>query len=87
VSRILGSPSAVADIDGAPNAPSLPHEGWLTLLDSMVWLRDGQVVRFAVHGPLITDDHPLTEYYFLHQLFPGAADPTVTESLLRRLTS
>jgi predicted membrane-bound spermidine synthase len=87
VSKILGSSSAAADIDGAPNASGLPREAWLTLLDSMVWLRDGQVTRFAGDVPLITDDQPLTEYYLLHQLFPGADDPLVTESLLRRLTS
>jgi hypothetical protein len=49
----------------------------------MTWLRDGQVDRFAGAGSIITDDHPLTEYYLLHQLFDGG--PSVTEARLRTL--
>jgi predicted membrane-bound spermidine synthase len=86
VASVLGSPGAAADISSAPNAGALPHESWVTLLDSLVWLRDGQVARFTGDVPLLTDDHPLTEYYFLDRLLAGAGDPDVTSGLLRRLT-
>lgn len=34
---------------------------------------------------MITDDHPLTEYYVLHQLFSIGHAQKVNEALLRRL--
>jgi hypothetical protein len=49
----------------------------------MVWLQDAQVDHFVGAGMLITDDHPLTEYYLLHQVFHGG--PSVTEARLRGL--
>jgi hypothetical protein len=38
-----------------------------------------------VTAPLITDDHPLTEYYLLHQIFNARDDRNVTEARLREL--
>jgi hypothetical protein len=29
----------------------------------MRWMHDGDINRFAGDAPVITDDHPLTEYY------------------------
>jgi hypothetical protein len=83
VSQFLGSSQAVADIAGAPDAAYLPAGSWADRLRAMTWLRDGQVDRFAGAGSIITDDHPLTEYYLLHQLFDGG--PSVTEARLRTL--
>lgn len=86
VDRVLGTPSAATDMAQAPDAAGLPLEPWPQILDGMVWLRDGQVSGFAGRGPLISDDHPVTEYYVLHELFRGSGDPTVSASLLRRLS-
>ncbi len=84
--RILGSRSATTDLSGAPDFSRLPAEAPAELLASMVWLRDSQVTRFAGPGPLITDDHPISEYYYLHMLFRGGNDPQVGARMLRRLT-
>ncbi|MBV8195228.1 MAG: hypothetical protein JOY80_06835 [Candidatus Dormibacteraeota bacterium] len=83
VTRLLDSPQAVADMAGAPDAQYLEPGSWTQLLQNMVWLRDSQVDAFTGPGPVITDDHPLTEYYVLHQLFGGG--PNVTEKQLRAL--
>lgn len=83
VSQILGTPKAVADIANAPDAAYLPAGSWADRIEQMVWLKDAQVDRFVGSGSIITDDHPLTEYYLLHQLFD--AGPAVTEARLRRL--
>jgi hypothetical protein len=38
-----------------------------------VWLTNGQVNAYTGPGPLLTDDHPLSEYFLLHGagLFPN----------------
>jgi spermidine synthase len=83
VSQFLESPQAVADVASAPDAVYLPAGSWVDRIHRMVWLRDTQVDRFVGAGPIITDDHPLTEYYLLHQLFDSG--PSVTEARLRQL--
>ena len=83
--RILGSPQAAADIGSAPDFQYLPKQALPAILDSMYWMQDAEVDRFVGDGPKITDDHPLTEYYLLHQLFNRGPDQHVTEAVLRRL--
>ncbi len=83
VSQFLGAPQAVADVANTPDAAYLPPGSWADRLRRMVWLQDAQVDRFVGAGVIITDDHPLTEYYLLHQLFDGG--PNVTEARLRGL--
>jgi spermidine synthase len=85
ISQLLESPQAAADIASAPDSRYLPNESWATIVASLPWLQDGAIDRFAGDGPMITDDHPLTEYYVLHQLFSAGHGQKVTEALLRRL--
>ena len=54
VSSILGSASAAADFAGAPDVALVSERPWMIILDGMVWLRDGQVERFAGNALLIT---------------------------------
>jgi spermidine synthase len=85
ISQLLESPQAAADIASAPDSRYLPHQSWSTIVARMPWLQDAGVDRFAGDGPIITDDHPLTEYYVLHQLFsPGQK---VNEAVLRQLAA
>jgi spermidine synthase len=83
VSQFLDSAQATADIASTPDAAYLPGGSWTERIQRMVWLQDAQVDRFVGAGTIITDDHPLTEYYLLHQLFAGG--PNVTEARLRQL--
>jgi spermidine synthase len=86
VNRIMESPQAKADIGATSDADALPDQPWTETLAGMRWLQDGEVDRFVGDGPLITDDRPLTEYYFLHDLaHRGAAEPTGDQ--LRALTA
>ncbi|HEY8692571.1 MAG TPA: fused MFS/spermidine synthase [Chloroflexota bacterium] len=85
VSRFLESPEAKADIAGAPDSSSLPEKPWSEILAGMRWLEDDQVDRFVGDGPMITDDHPLTEYYLLHELTHRGENEGVTGTMLRAL--
>jgi spermidine synthase len=83
-SRILASPDAMRDIGDAPDYYRIAGRSWPSILASMQWLKDGEVDRFSGDAPLITDDHPRTEYYLLHQMF-ASGDQSVTEARLRKL--
>jgi spermidine synthase len=85
VARFLDTPQATADIDGAPDFRYLPKEFWPQLFDSMYWMKDSQIDSFVGDGPMITDDHPLTEYYMLHDLSSSGSQSNVNEAVLRRL--
>jgi spermidine synthase len=87
VAQLFDTPAAEADLSSTPGyAGFVQDRTWLQVLDGMVWLRDGQVPRFTGRVPIITDDHPLTEYFFLGSLFRSAHDPIVSAALLRRLS-
>ena len=68
----LDRPGIVADLSGAYDAPVKGLEAWAAYLPSRVWLRDAQVLRYAGPGPLVTDDHPLPEYFLLRHTFTPA---------------
>ena len=87
VSRVLGSPGAVKDIGDAPDHGRIAGRSWPSLLEGMRWLEDGEVDRFAGDAPMITDDHPRTEYYLLSRTFGSTDNGRVTEDRLRRLWS
>ncbi len=83
VSRIFESPEGAADLQSAPDSQYLPKQSWPAIIDSMPWLVDGQVDRFVTDAAMITDDHPLTEYYLLHKLTRAQGEKNVTEEMLR----
>jgi spermidine synthase len=85
VARVLDTPQTTADIDSAPDFRYLPKESWPELFDSMYWMKDSQIDSFVGDGPMITDDHPLTEYYVLHDLFRSGSQSKVNEAMLRHL--
>jgi spermidine synthase len=84
-SRILASPNAMWDIGDAPDYYRIAGRLWPSILARMQWLKDGEVDRFSGDAPLITDDHPHTEYYLLHQMF-ASGDQSVSEARLRKLS-
>jgi spermidine synthase len=61
----VGSPAARADLRGAPNYQPTTTAQWVSEIRGDVWLTDSQVSAYTGPGPLITDDHPLTEYFML----------------------
>lgn len=82
--REFGSPAVHADLNTAPDYPKVPTSSWPGVLHRMVWLTNGQVSAYAGPGPLLTDDHPLTEYFLLSQLHGKHSDGTVFEGAALR---
>jgi spermidine synthase len=82
IAAVLGRPGVVADLDEAYDAPVSTLEEWQGFIPTMLWLEGADVAAFAGQGPLITDDHPLTEYFLLRHAFGPASPPMTVKNLL-----
>jgi spermidine synthase len=69
IREVLGRPGILADISSAYDSPERTIDGWMARINALRWIDDDQVSTFAGSGPLITDDHPLPEYFLLRRLF------------------
>ena len=67
------------------DSPQRDLDGWASLIPNLVWIQGDQVAKFAGDGPLVTDDHPLPEYFLLRSLF-GPKSPPISKGLLQSLT-
>jgi len=65
IRAVFGSPAARADLRGAPDYPARSTAQWVSINRGSVWLTDNQVDTYTGAGQLLTDDHPLTEYFML----------------------
>jgi spermidine synthase len=83
--EVLGRPGILDDISSAYDSPEHTVEGWISRIHGLSWISDEQVDRFVGAGPLITDDHPLPEYFLLRRLFDKNV-PMATPDVLIRLT-
>jgi spermidine synthase len=79
---VLRRPNVLDDLSSAFDSPEHTEAGWVNRIKSLVWVQGDAVARFAGTGPLITDDHPLPEYFLLRQLF-GPPSPRLSPSLLQ----
>ena len=79
---VLRRPNVLDDLSSAFDSPEHTEAGWVSRIQSLVWVQGDAAARFAGDGPLITDDHPLPEYFLLRRMF-GPQSPRVTPSLLR----
>lgn len=68
LAALLGSPSAQADFATAPDDPHLDGAAWAKSIQSNDWLTDSAVDAFVGNGSVITDDHPVSEYYLIRAL-------------------
>jgi spermidine synthase len=85
IQAVLSRSGIVQDISAAGDSPEHDLAGWATLIPQLVWIQGNQVAKFAGSGPLITDDHPLPEYFLLRHFF-GPKSPLVSRTLLQSLT-
>jgi spermidine synthase len=85
IQAVLDKPGVVEDLSSAADSPVHDLAGWATEIPGLVWIQGDQVTKFAGSGPLVTDDHPLPEYFLLRHLF-GPPSPEMTEPLLQSLT-
>ncbi len=83
--KIFGTHAASGDLRGAPDWKPTPTTSWPSIIHSHVWLTNNQVNRFTGPGPLLTDDHPLTEYFLLAQLSnrSGSGEPRFEKAALQ----
>jgi spermidine synthase len=65
IERVFGTPAARADLDGAPDYAPVPTSSWPSVISKLVWMKGDQVNTYTGPGPLLTDDHPLSEYFLL----------------------
>jgi spermidine synthase len=79
---VLRRPNVLDDLSSAFDAPEHTEAGWVNRIKALVWVQGDAVARFAGTGPLITDDHPLPEYFLLRQLF-GPPSPRLSPTLLQ----
>jgi spermidine synthase len=71
---VFGSQAAQADLAGAPDFPVRSAAQWASIIQRGIWLTDHQVNAYAGPGPVITDDHPLTEYFLVRGYGAGPAE-------------
>ena len=83
--EVLGRPGILADISSAYDSPAKTIDGWIAKINELRWIGDDQIDAFVGAGPLITDDHPIPEYFLLRALF-NQHTPIAYPSLLRSLT-
>jgi spermidine synthase len=75
VRSVLGRPGVTENLSTAPDSPMHDSAGWSQLIPTLV-LASGDAVRAGVGpGPIITDDHPRTEYFMLRRIADAAAPP------------
>jgi hypothetical protein len=65
--EVLARPGILEDISSAYDSPEHTVDGWISKIHGLQWISDDQVDAFTGPGPLITDDRPLPEYFFLRQ--------------------
>jgi spermidine synthase len=65
IREVLARPGILADMTSAFDSPKLDVDGWVGAIPQLIRLSGDQVSAFAGPGPLITDDRPLPEYFFL----------------------
>jgi spermidine synthase len=61
----FGTPAAKADLRAVPDFGPHSTAAWVSMMRRNIWLTNGQVNRYTGAGPLLTDDHPLSEYFLL----------------------
>jgi spermidine synthase len=83
--EVLGRPGVLEDISSAYDSPAKTIDAWIARIDELTWIADEQVDAFVGSGPLITDDHPLPEYFLVHRL-ANRDEPIASPSVLLSLT-
>jgi spermidine synthase len=86
IREVLGRPGILADISSAYDSRVKTIDAWVARIDGLRWIADDKVDEFVGSGPLITDDHPLPEYFLLRKLFNKNvpfAGPGLLQSLTR----
>ena len=82
IRSVLERPGVLADISSAYDSPEKTVEGWITRIQDLTWISGPTVTKFAGTGPMVTDDHPLSEYFLLRRM-AGTDSPIAAPRTLR----
>jgi spermidine synthase len=82
IAKVFGSAAARADLAGAPDFKPVTTAAWVSIVHHSVWLTNNQVNAYTSTGPVITDDHPLTEYFLLQDFRKGVGAATLRLALV-----
>jgi spermidine synthase len=85
--EVLRRPNVLEDLSSAYDSPATAEQDWAALVKSDVMAQGDEIRRIGGDGPLITDDHPLPEYFLLRRLYgepSPRADPANLAQLLGR---
>ncbi len=83
---VLARPGVTEDLSSAFDSPAHDAAGWAREIPALVWISGDDVDRVLGSGPIITDDHPLPEYFLLRNAF-GRSSPIASAGLLRELSA
>ena len=82
IRSVLRRPGVLEDISSAFDSRETTEAGWLAKIRGLLWLSGDEVVAFAGDAPLITDDRPLPEYFFLRRVYGPRSLPMTRQTLL-----
>ncbi len=75
IRAVLARPGVLDDISSAYDSPASTVDGWVASIKRQQWLPDKAAVdAYVGPGPLITDDQPRPEYFFLRRLLDGTTN-------------
>jgi spermidine synthase len=69
IRAVLARPGVLEDISSAFDSPADTIDAWVAAIAKQIWLTGPAVTEATGEGPLITDDHPRPEYFFLRRVF------------------
>jgi hypothetical protein len=69
IRAVLARPGVLADISRAFDSPATTIDDWVDVIAQETWLAGAAVLEAAGPGPLVTDDRPRPEYFFLRRVF------------------
>jgi spermidine synthase len=69
IQAVLARPGVLEDISSAFDSPATTIDGWVDVIARETWLTGDAALEMAGPGPLITDDRPRSEYFFLRRAF------------------
>ena len=84
IREVLSRPGILADISSAFDSPADTIDGWITKIDELSWISGPDVVAFAGVGPMVTDDRPINEYFYIRRRI-GDGTPLAEPKTLRSL--
>lgn len=84
IREVLSRPRIAQDMSSAFDSPQHDADGWAAQIPALIWIQGDQVAKVVGSGPLVTDDHPLPEYFLLRSRF-GPRSPQASPVLLKSL--